>query len=215
MRRVLRFSGQVIALTIAVALVSSAWGALTDRIFAPGAFLVDVTASGGGKTSTFSLLAEVTKQGALMGTQNTDFGSLPDDAKAILAANCPIYGSGTSDAWPRLDEVHSAAHGSWKLTKNGVSFVMLRHRFERDTGRYIGWVRVSGLGKMDGTGTGMLEYLPQGDPLSGPPVCGVPLTFASRRIPSRAPSTTASAGADTKAASAPSVLQLIASILRG
>jgi len=38
-----------------------------------------------------------------------------------------------NDAWPRLDEVHGPAHGSWKISRNGVNFVMLRHRFVKDT----------------------------------------------------------------------------------
>src|SRR5262245_63222109 len=103
MRRILSFCGQVIALTIGVALVSAAWGALTDRVFGPGTFLVDVTTSAGGKTAMFSLVAEITKQGAMTGTQNTDFGSLPDAANEILAAYCPIWAPGSNDAWPRLD----------------------------------------------------------------------------------------------------------------
>ncbi len=211
MRRILRFGGQVIALTIAVALVSAAWGALTDRIFGPGTFLVDVGATAGGKTTTFSLVATVSKQGQLTGSQNTDFGSLPDEARAILATLCPVYTQGANDAWPRLDEVHGSAHGSWKLNaRGGVNFVMLRHRFERDTGRYIGWVRVSGVGKMDGTGTGTLEYLPAGDPLAMQPVCAIPLTFRSRKVPSHLQTTTASkSDTDPEAATASSLLELI------
>jgi len=57
--------------------------------------------------------------------------------------------------------------------------------------------RVSGTGRMDGTGAGMLEYLPAGDPLSSTPVCSVPLTFLSRRLPTRLPSTTAATEANT------------------
>lgn len=216
MRRLLRFCGQVIALTIGVALVSSAWAALTDRIFGPGSFIVDVTASGGGKTTTFSLLADITKQGAMTATQNTDFGSLPDAATEILAAHCALWGApGDDDALPRVDELHGAAHGSWKLNRQGgVSFVLLRHRFVKDTGRYIGWVRVSGTGRMDGSGDGMLEYLPAGDPLSAQPVCGVPLTFASRKIPNRLPAATASVETDPKAASAWDLLRGILSTVR-
>src|SRR5207248_9029355 len=100
----------------------------------------DVSATADGKTTTFSLVATVTKQGALTGSQNTDFGSLPEEAKSIIPALCPVWAQGADDALPRLDEVHGPAYGSWKLNaKGGVNFVMLRHRFVKDTGRYIGW----------------------------------------------------------------------------
>jgi hypothetical protein len=69
----------------------SALRAGSTRVFGPGTFLVDVTAAGGGKTATFSLVSTVSRQGQLTGSQNTDLGSLSDDAKTIIASLCPIY----------------------------------------------------------------------------------------------------------------------------